>query len=252
MRRRLAVVLILATGVFVAGLVTKEYGSVYYGVAIFAPFVVWAYMWQIEEIKVTSWHYRVVNYYFEEEAVSSICKACPYWGLVAVTTVMFVIQNFAKTIYAALLQVLFYIWASIWWLFGLHPVWRRVTYHAVHGTTGYLFWHKRCPYGDDLAQSKVWPILSLGPLAVVAVVFHLGTVQVGEFYSSMSWYYVLLAGYGAMLVVVLLGETWKRTGWLALKWAYGKACPDVKFVQPVAVPAKPSRPSQPPVQAQRS
>ncbi len=252
MRRQLVVAFILVIGALIGAMMTKLFGSVYYGVAVFVLAIGWAYMWHIEEIKVSSCHYRLAEKYFADE-VKKLCKACPYWGLVALATFAFIIEHTAKIVYGTVLQMLFYPYAAIAWLFGFRPVYKRLTYTGAHNRRKHLFFHTEKGNGPP-ARSEVWPILAIGPVVAIVAFLHLGTETAYGFYGSMAWYYDALVSYGAMLSMVLVGDIWRSTAWrgvtlawrgvtLAAKWFYRKSCPSIKFVQPAPELAKPRMPT---------
>jgi hypothetical protein len=222
--------------------------------AVLVPFVVWTLIYSYEEINKKKWHYRVTCKYFQEE-LETICKACPYWGLMALAALFFVIEYGSKIIYGTVLQILGYVWAAAGWLVGFRPVYKRLAYTAKHGkpnsSTKYFFFSHQEKDIDSREHSKIWPIFTIGLVVAFAVLLNFGTGSIYDFYGSTAWYDDILVSYGAMLAMVVVGDFWRKSAWVAIvvatKWSYRKGCPNVKFVEKVPVPAKPSQPTQPPV-----
>jgi hypothetical protein len=201
-------------------------------------FVIWALAYAYEEINKLSWHYKLTENYFDGQ-LCGLCKTCPYLGLVVVSVAWESIQF----IYAVGIQLLLYMWYSFWSLFGYKPDWRTIAFDYFHGNKRYMFRRK----DSGMYISSVWPIFFVGPAALTLGLLHAGTAQVVSFYHDTQFYYTVPLTYAAILVFVGFIEMWNVTGWPATKWAYGKSCPNAKFVEKVRVPAEPSQPTQPPV-----
>jgi hypothetical protein len=203
---------------------------------VLVPFVVWALLYAYEEINTNSWHYELVESLFKRGV--PVCKSCPYWGLVVVSTIVWMLQY----CYIVGLQLFIYLWHTIWLMFGYKPYWTRPAYVRVHDRVT----HKTCLYkyksNGSMDISRVFPIYFILPVGITLVILHIGTPQITSFYSEQEWYITLPVTYLAILALAGLVETWKVTAWPMIRWAYGKACPDVKFVEKQRVPADPQLP----------
>lgn len=214
------------------------------------PFVIWALLYAHEEVNKGSWHYRVTHKYFEDE-LKTVCKACPYWGLTTLATVVFVIEYGVKIIYGTILQLLARVWQTVAWLFGYDPCWRNSAYRMAHGKNYMFYNHSRDSDKFGRVHSPFWPVFVIGPIVAAVVIFRLSTDHIYSFYRSTPWYYSLLVSYGVMVAAVEIAEIWRAYVWQPLfwpgirrsvSWIYRKGCPDVKFVEKVRVPADPQLP----------
>lgn len=222
---------------------------------VLTPFVIWALLYAYEEINKRSWHYRVTRKYFQED-LKTVCKACPYWGLTTLATVFFAIEYGLKIVYGTILQLLTRVWQTAGWLVGFHPCWRNSAYRMAHGRNYMFSNHVRDSDKHGRIHTPFWPVFVVGPIIAAVTVFHISTDTIYSFYGSTPWYYCVVVSYGVMVVVVEITEVWRSYVWRPLvwpgitrsvSWSYRKGCPNVKFIEKVPAPAKPSQPTQPPV-----
>lgn len=202
------------------------------------PFAVWAWLYSYEEINTASWHYRLTEEFFPN-ALKGLCKTCPYWGLVAASVVLYITGMF----YAIVLQLIVYVWHTFWLLFGFKPDWSKSACERIHRGYPRLYKTRRKEnVGTVMDISRVWPVCFIAPPAITLAVLHVGTEQIATLYRDWQWYVTVPLTYVAVLGIAGFIEAWKVTAWPAIRWSYGKACPDVKFVEKAHAPARPQLP----------
>ncbi len=250
MKRHLVAALILLIGCAV-GLAASYAWSGWYFPAVFGPMATWAYMWHLEEIKSSKWHFRLANRYFEGEP-EKICKACPYWGLVIVSAIIFAFEVLGK----AVAHVGYYPWVVAGWLIGYRPYywsglitkqrkapdnrvfrgeWYSYEYH--HGRTRKEFEYAwRVPSGLFVLMALC--VIAIIDISLGHAIFH----PIGRGIAWLGWVYIWPAIYASTIAAILTGHTWYYGVWPAARFAYRQACPSIKFVDVVPEPAKPSRP----------
>jgi len=257
MKLKLGTTVIFAVGALLAIGLSWQLQSNWY-MLVLAPFALWAWLYAYEEIDVDSWHYQIASEVFGEK-IQRKCKSCSYWGAVLAAVVLVLLQILALSLIWLIVQFFYHPVITFGWLWGYKPrYWRWVTRKQVDGKErvylsadevkqqGHAFRKENHGTSSRTFFSWYMPIIVVVPLAILEGVFQLGMPALGNFYHNYPWYVTVPATYFALHFVILLGNTWVRTGWAGIRWfVSSKACPDVKFVAKAKAPAKPTRPSTP-------
>ncbi len=239
MKLKLGTNLILAIGLALAIGLSYWQATKWYAFVL-APFALWALIYSYEEINQLGWHYRLANRYFKNE-LKGVCKACPYWGLVALSAFIMLIQ----VTYGIAAQVFIYAWHTVWLLMGFRPDWRVLAYHGIPGR---VRMYKRQPSLDYRGNrsttiafdpARMFITFIAGMTMAILLALHVINRPFYLFYHDQPAYFTVPGTYLGILAVAGLVELWLVTGWPAVKWAYDKSCPDAKFVQKVPVTTQP-------------
>ena len=207
MRKALAI-LFMTVGVFGSFMVWQS-GHTYLALVASALTVYVAYVFWVEVVKTSSWHYRLAARYFKSE-LEGICKACPYWAMVFAAMIIGVLDVIVTVLYNVVLNVGHLPLVAAGWAFGSKPRYWYPSQKLVGENKRSYFLQERDMdkrYSRRYERSyrtKWWKF----PFWYVAIGFGLALIFTGTVMfqpvSQLGWYWVWPAAYGTLIALVLI------------------------------------------------